>query len=245
MADYQPGSGGSFVGEDIGAYKEIWDSNVPKVETIEKFLELMDGLDFLWTAHHCGNIDKVEEDILALYEACSEWGLSEDLPKKNKSTMMLQEVFKGKVNPGLFGNSDDHTAKAGCLKTGAGKGPIRNPSGLTAVFSSKLSRQSVYNSLKQKQCYATSGARILVIPKVEQDKAGLCVHLEIAGTAELDRVWVFKNGKQVTEEFLERGFCSEFIWEDDSFSAEDNCYIRISQMDGELAWINPVPFVKN
>lgn len=242
MADYQPGSGGSFSGENIEAYKGIWNPNVPKTPTIEEFLHLMDGKDFLWTAHHCGNIDPVEESMLDLYEACSEWGISEEIPKKNTCTMMLESVFKGRTNPGLFGNSDDHTAKAAARKTATASSPLRYPSGLTAVFTAARNRRSIYLALKAKHCYATTGARILLLPEIRREQNILDVKLRIAGTAQLDKIWVYKNGQQVLEQLIKTPLLADFEWRDESFGENDKCHLRVSQMDGEMAWINVQPF---
>jgi hypothetical protein len=242
MADYQPGSGGSFVGENIEAYKGIWDQKVPRAATIEDFFEKMQGVEFLWTAHHCGNVDDVEKDRLDLYEACSEWGRSDDVQDKNNSTMTVQDIFKAGNNPGLFGNSDDHSAKAGAKKTATPDSCIRYPSGLSAVFSTALDRESVYKSLKQKQCYATTGARILIIPEASRSESCLKIKLIIAGTDKLDKIEVFKNGELVEEYNAVSGFVTEFSLEDTAFFPEDNCYIRVFQHDGEIAWINPLYF---
>ncbi len=42
--------------------------------------------------------------------------------------------------------------------------------------------------------------------------------------------------------FFDTGSRGKLYWEDRNFTEKDNCYIRIRQMDGQMAWINPVPF---
>lgn len=241
LGDYQPGSGGTFPGEALRAYDDIWDRDLPRAPTAADFLAAMGDREFLWTAHHCGAIGSEEADVLALYEACSEWGRSEDGDARNASTTTVQDIFRdGRVNPGLFANSDDHSAKAGARKT-ASQGVIRHPSGLTAVCSRRHRRQDIYAALRQGHCYGTTGARMLVIPEVTRDRNRLAVKLRVAGTAAVDTVAVFVNGDEA-----ERVRCGEqcratFAWQA-SFGEADNCFIRITQIDGETAWINPTHF---
>ncbi len=254
MADYQPGSGGSFKGENIIAYKDIWDPEVPKIGYLSEFLEFLKGIDFLWSAHHCGKLDEREKDIIDLFEVCSEWGVADELPKQNHSNIIIENLFKEGFSPGLCGGSDDHTTKAGNIKCGRKDGPIRYPSGMTAVFAEKLQRDEIYQNLKNKRCYATTGARILIIPDIKlvkkQKKTSdgsnrtetcLSIKLDIAGTCELDRIRVYKNGKMLLEKTLTANYLAKFFWKDSEYREKDNYFIRISQMDGEMAWLNCCP----
>lgn len=245
MADVQPGSGGSFSGENIGAYKKIWDPNVPKALTTEELLAQLKGHEFIWTAHHCGRIHPQESQILRLYEACSEWGVSDTVVQVNTSTTKLTDIFSQGLSCGLTGGSDDHKAKAGFQGKATIDGPIRYPAGLTAVICNNLDRASIYQALKAKRCYATTGARILINIKVKRNGLFLKVELEIAGTDVLDRILVFKNGLEVYQEFLGTENFRTFYWKDEALGENDNCFIRICQMDGQMAWINPLPFASD
>lgn len=245
LADYQPGAGGTFVGENIPAYRQIWDSAVPKAPEISDIMEKLKDQEFLWTAHHCGKLTEEDKKHLVLYEACSEWGISAECFKRNFSTKLLQDVFASGFSPGLMGGSDDHTARAGFkgLQIYQG-GSVRYPSGLTGVFSPSLTLNSIYNNLSRKQCYATTGIRFLVEPRVKRRNTKIEIDLHIAGKNLLDRAWVFKNGKPVCNKNFEKGKTEHFFWEDTSFAEKDTCFIQISQADGEIAWINPLPFTE-
>lgn len=245
MADYQPGCGGSFRGEKIQAYQQILDSEVLKTPTIEETIAALNGKDLLWTAHHCGKIVQEECPLLLLYEVCSEWGLSDDVLRMNLSTMKLKEVFAQGLSPGLTGGSDDHRAKAGFLGKAITDGPVRYPSGLTAVICPSLERASLYNALKKKLCYTTTGGRILLNIHVNRMGKQLRVNLDITGTNLLDRGWVFKNGNEVYHTYFDTGNAGKLHWEDKMFIEKDTCYIRLSQMNGEMAWLNPVPFANS
>ena len=126
-------------------------------------------------------------------------------------------------------------------------GPVRYPSGLTAVISPSLDSMSIYQALKKKLCYATTGDRILLDIHVNRNGTQLYVDLDVTGTALLDRGWVFKNGNEVHHIYFNTGNTGKLYWKDEAFSQKDTCYIRISQMNGQMAWINPLPFadIKN
>ncbi len=237
MADFQPGCGGSFVGERIEAYKQIWDPEIPQTATLEETIKALETTDFLWTAHNCGEITEVDIKHLALYETCSELGISEPCFRVNTSSTLVSEVFKRGISPGLMGSSDNHQAKAGFK----GRGPY--PSGLIAVLCPSLNRKAIYDALKSKHCYGTTGARILIEPQVEYVEKLLKVRLEITGTDRLERAWIFKNGQQVWHSFFSQGSQWRLAWEDPDFETGATCYIRIKQQDGEIAWINPLPFL--
>ena len=121
-------------------------------------------------------------------------------------------------------------------------GPLQYPSGLTAVICPSLDRVSIYQALKKKHCYATTGARILLDIDVDCHDTYLKVDLDIAGTNLLDQCWVFKNGIEVHQTYLDSEKIGRLDWTDNEFTEKDTCYIRIRQMDGQMAWINPVPF---
>ncbi len=54
---------------------------------------------------------------------------------------------------------------------------------------------------------------------------------------------VYKNGEEVFKQSLPgTTLVTEFCWEDECSWENDGYYIRVSQMDGEMAWINPIPF---
>ena len=242
MADYQRGCGGSFTGEAFAAYREIWDPGVARTPTPAETIGAFADTEFLWTAHHCGSIFPEERSLLRLYEACSEWGISDDVAEVNTSTTKLNDIFTQGLSPGLTGGSDDHTAKAGFIGPGVSVTPAHYASGLTAVFCDRRNRAGVYNALEAKQCYATTGARMLIDPQVDRHGTSLQVDLDLAGTAMLDRGWVYKNGRQVYHQFLGPEPHASLSWSDAAFAPTDTCHIRVRQMDGQMAWINPLPF---
>jgi hypothetical protein len=122
---------------------------------------------------------------------------------------------------------------------------------LCAIWSADLTRQSLFDALKQRRCYGTTGARIVVRFAVDGQPMGsiirpkgatVCVGVEVHGTDELQSVEIVTAGNVVRDLSLRRG--------DDRLSATidlpavegGHYYLRIKQVDGERAWTSPVFF---
>jgi len=144
--------------------------------------------------------------------------------------------------------------------------------GLTAVLSQDLTRQSIFDAIHNRHCYATTGERIILGLSLagnpmgsELDsgqKPGLHVnrHLSgyVAGTSNLKLVELIRNGKVLTK-FSPKSHILDFEYDDMEplsdvvIDAEDKrppfvfYYLRIIQDDGHMAWSSPIwiDFVAN
>ena len=137
--------------------------------------------------------------------------------------------------------------------------------GITAILANSLSRQEVINALYNRNCYATTGPRIILYYTLAQqlmgselkteEKPGLAFVRHISGFiacgSEIASVEIIRNGAVVhslhphTDQF-------EFEW-DDLEPLEKIClkdpnggcpfsfyYIRVTQKDGHIAWGSPI-----
>src|SRR5690606_34136385 len=59
---------------------------------------------------------------------------------------------------GVMANSDGHKGRPGCEGPGAGEFGIGG--GLTCVLAESLTREAVFEALRQRHCYGTTGARM-------------------------------------------------------------------------------------
>lgn len=139
------------------------------------------------------------------------------------------------------------------------------PPGLTAVLAPDLSRQSIFDAIYNRHCYATTGERIVLgLSLAEQPmgselssgvKPGLHVnrHLSgyVAGTANLKQVELIRNGK-VLMKFTPKSHILDFEY-DDMVALQDIVidaqdkkppfvfyYLRVTQEDGHMAWSSPI-----
>ncbi|MBM4080596.1 MAG: DUF3604 domain-containing protein, partial [Planctomycetes bacterium] len=136
-----------------------------------------------------GNFDYHDPRLERLVEIYSSWGLFE---------WFLEDALRRGLKVGFVGASDDHKGRPGSSPPGAGVFGVRG--GLTCVLASEKTREALWDALKARRCYATSGARIVM----EFDADGHAMGEEFAsaqprfrcraiGTAPLERLELRRN----------------------------------------------------
>lgn len=197
-----------------------------------------------WTGADVPGHDPVGQPV---WEICSCHGCYEhpDHPLGYRGDLNDQ-FAKPQLDQGLrFGfiaNSDSHGLlwhHGECRK----RDPFRT--GLTAVISATRTREAILDAIRQRRCYATSGAKILLDVHVagfpmgsELDIEGpVEVHVRTLGTTDIDRIELLTPDGVVASDAP--GSPSA------SFVAEVEApyvYCRVTQADGEMAWSSPIFF---
>lgn len=90
-----------------------------------------------------------DPELIPLVEIVSCWGVFE---------WMLWDALEMGHPVGVVCNSDGHKGRPGAEGPGAGAFGIQG--GLTCVLSESLTRESIFNALKHRRCYGTTGPRI-------------------------------------------------------------------------------------
>ena len=163
---------------------------------------------------------------------------------------------------GFTAGGDDHGGHPGDQITHVGG----YTAGLMAVYAKDNTRESIWEAMWNRQCYATTGARIIVDFRIDGHPMGsellLSEHPELAskrklsalvnGTEQIKSVEIVRNNKDV---YAYRGDSLDvaFDWDDTEALADVNypsalyCptpftfyYIRVTQLDGEMAWASPI-----
>ena len=156
---------------------------------------------------------------------------------------------------GFVGATDTNIARPGSFT--AQEKRQRLP-GLTAVFAPALERRAIYDAIRKRRCYATLGGRPILrftingafmgeslrLPRADDTKHIVC---DIAGSAELARVEVIKNGAPffqfVTTDTGSHNHTCDYREEfPDTTPSQpgDYYYLRVQQIDGALAWSSPI-----
>lgn len=152
-------------------------------------------------------------------------------------------LLKGNII-GAIGSSDSHDCRPGL-------------GGVTAVISDSLTRKNIFEAIKNRRVYATTGARIkldfstqkLAMGNVELYSSRQLplvspkFNIWVKGTAELSEIQVIKNS-EVIYKLSVNGTNSLFqIFEDINWIDKDTYYyLKVIQKDGELAWSSPIYF---
>ncbi|MGQ9629431.1 MAG: CehA/McbA family metallohydrolase [bacterium] len=121
--------------------------------------------------------------------------------------------------------------------------------GYVAVLSKELSRRGVLGALRLRRCYATTGERIYIDFRIDghpmgsdaRAKASGKVEIEgtVAGTNLLKSVEVIRDGETLLELPCDSMTCA-LQYTDSVSGGISYYYLRVTQVDGEMAWSSPI-----
>lgn len=138
-----------------------------------------------------------DQDLVTLVELVSCWGVFE---------WMLWDAFDKGYIVGVMCNSDGHHGRPGA--EGAGMTDFGIENGLTCVLAPSLSRDHVFNALKSRRCYGTTGPRILLDFRLDGHPMGTllsnnsqtaAIEATVTGTAPLESLQLFEGKTLITE----------------------------------------------
>lgn len=146
-----------------------------------------------------------DQDLIALVELVSCWGVFE---------WMLWDAFEKGYIVGVMCNSDGHHGRPGA--EGAGMAEFGIESGLTCVLAEALTRDAIFDALKNRTCYGTTGARILLDFTAAEHSMGSILtaqnqsvelNTSVTGAAPLESLQLFR-GKEIIKEVRPHAFDS-------------------------------------
>jgi len=106
-------------------------------------------------------------DLCRLVEVASCWGVFE---------WLLWDALEAGQLVGVMCNSDGHKGRPGAEGPGAGEFGIEG--GLTCVLAPELTRDAVFEALRQRHCYGTSGPRIDLSFEIQGQPMGSVVEVD-------------------------------------------------------------------
>ncbi len=123
---------------------------------------------------------------------------------------LAEEALSRGFIVGFVGGSDDHSGRPGLsppLRRGGVRGSVRLDlhGGLTGIYADALTREGVWEALRSRHCYATTGKRIILDVRMESSMMGDVVEAEspfellvnVAGTAPLLDVEVRRDANVI------------------------------------------------
>jgi hypothetical protein len=264
---YFRGSGGTVVNANRTGGRPVME--VGKSTTPEELWAALEstGTPFITVPHHPSstshpcNIGIFNEAYDRLVEVYSVWGSSEyygDFPRgvsDRYRTLDVRDAIGRGHRFGLIASADGHDGHPGNAQ-----GPIVKHhhqfhfcgSGRAAVLARDLSRESVFDALHARRCYATTGTPIWLDARVNGHVMGS--HLSAlpsgavpritahcVGTNGIDHVRVMRDGQIVHTVPGHGQFEMQMEWEDCAAAdAPHSYYVRVVQVDRESAWSSPV-----
>ncbi len=144
------------------------------------------------------------------------------------------------------------------------------PAGMTAVYADSLDQKDLFFALRERSCYATTGARILLQVLINEHPMGQLVEVSadeekimrerrivarVYGTAPIERIEVIRNnveictyrgdGEDVKFEWVDQQSLTRIALPRNLRGGGLTCYyyVRVTQKDGEMAWSSPIWFM--
>ncbi len=209
-----------------------------------------------------------------LLEIYSSWGSREfwggrrpDVRPSRHPDRTVHAVLSQGIAVGLAAGSNSRFGVGGdARRAEAGRG---YPAGLTGVYAESLTREALFAAMRERRCYATTGARILLRFEVDGHDMGQLVEIDpddrvirrerhvavrVHGTSLVDRIEIVRNNADVCTYRGESEDVS-FDWTDQQplerialprtmRGGALTCYYfaRVTQIDGEIAWSSPIWF---
>ncbi|MDO8684857.1 MAG: DUF3604 domain-containing protein [Armatimonadota bacterium] len=208
------------------------------------------------TAHPV-DLSNYDPDIHRLEETHSMWGTSEYpgnpgwtklgdnfIPQASAQTALARgQKF------GIVGGGDNHHGRPGRYWYGSRWGIFGHKEGAAAILAPKLERREVFDALKNRHCYGTTGERILVMLEINGHHMGdefetsepLSIHLEAAGTRVLTQVELLRDNQVIWAKWLyEKSFTAD-IQDAQAPQGQHWYYLRVTQQHGDdRAWSSPI-----
>ena len=232
--------------------------------------------DFIIVPHHTTRPGKHGElngrtylgpERMPVVEIHSKWGTSEYRGNPNAlhdihpGPSYAQDLLAKGYRLGFIAGTDTHAT----MPSGFGEDSshIDRLPGLTAVYSTGLSRSGVYGGIRRRRCYATSLERILIDARIAEQSMGTehawadpraprRIRASVAAESNVERVDVVRNGRDVYTQGA-AGWEVELDWcdEDDLSSVALGptpalprpfayYYLRVTCASGAQAWTSPV-----
>lgn len=155
------------------------------------------GKDVLLLPHVGGryaNLNWHDPELEPLVEVYSEWGEFE---------WFLREALEKGYRVGFTAGSDDHKGRPGAAPPGSGSFGVYG--GLTCIYATELTRAGLWEALKARRCYGTTGQRILLEVTADGKPMGSALHaseppeiaVKVIGSAPIERIDIFRGLKQI------------------------------------------------
>jgi len=119
--------------------------------------------------------------------------------------------------------------------------------GVTAVYAEELTRGAIFDALRRRHVYGTTGDRIFIDFRVNGELIGgeipasslpNKIEIHVHGTSDLASITLVRDGEEV-QRWLHLGDAVNIEWTDDEANVA-YYYAVIHQTNGEMAWTSPV-----
>jgi hypothetical protein len=231
-----------------------------RYDTVEKLYAAARQTDALILPHHSGyGLDRhvpgtdwsvVDDTMEPVAEICSVHGISESADSDRPLNLpgsdgWLHEAWARGKHVGVIGGSDSHSG----LPVRSPREPRPYSGGMTCLYVEELTRRGVFEAIRSRRTYATTGARIIVDFRLNGHRMGECLpptptrvlRITVHGTDTVELLEVVRNNNVWKR--IEPGTPDATVEYTDHpgvRSSGEFYYVRLRQRDGEWAWSSPI-----
>lgn len=179
----------------------LWDSKTDRYPVSELWAEFQGRDDVIGVAHVGGrraDLSFLDERFCPVIEICSVHGRFE---------WFAREALERGLRVGFVGASDDHSGRPGnSMPTSSGKLPVKG--GFAGVYAREITREGVWEALRARRCFATTGERIALEVRSGEHWMGERIvtdarptlSVKVSATAPLERIDVLRGTSVVYSE---------------------------------------------
>ncbi len=189
-------------------------------------------------------------------EMYSKWGASEFLgnPRPIRSAargnFWIDALERG-AKVGCIAGSDVHSPFPG-LRVHSGGNLRHDEPGIAAVLTKELTREAIFEAIRERRCYACEGARITLDFRVngavmgreiaDQGNPERALYVCVQAPLPIETVTIVKNGQDHFIYTLNGAMArhESMVIDLEAERDTDYYYIRVTQSDGRRAWSSPV-----
>jgi len=269
---YEPGirtSDGNHAHMNI--YCESEDVPLIPTKNSDNLWELTKRYNLLLIPHHTGysseNLKLTDwkifkegfTPVVEIYSAhgCSEYYSNPRALVDQNPGSFYQDALKKGYKLGVIASSDYHQAFLGQdikLQEYPGNLNCRHfqyRTGYTAVIAKELSRKAIFDALRSRHCYATTGERIYLNFQINGHSMGselkitelekINISVEVAGANKLEVIEIVKDNFIFYSCTAKGEMTKAFQCTDEDLNGGISYYyVRVKQIDGEMAWSSPI-----
>ncbi|MCD6521418.1 DUF3604 domain-containing protein [Candidatus Calescamantes bacterium] len=253
--------------EGYPGHRNIYFRGIPdkifRGRTLEELYAYLEGKEALVIPHHTviwgsrPHLDNPKyERVLEIYsQHCSSEikgspiNNPQTLKNKAETGMSAQEILAKGYRVGFIASSDNHHGAPGVHAYPSRFTNLTYHGGLAAVIAPELTREAIFDALYERRCYATTGVRIYLDFRINGELMGSELKVEkgekiilevfALGTSPIAKVEVLKNNRVIS--VFPNGVSDqiEFTLED-KVNQNSFYYIRLTQVDRNMAWSSPI-----
>lgn len=112
-----------------------------------------------------------------------------------------EEALRRGLKVGFVASSDDHSGRQGSTFPSSSGIHFGMRGGLVAAYAGRMTREAIWDAIKKRRCYGTTGERIVLAVTVDDNIMGSeipafappCVSVTVMGTAPLESIEVYRG----------------------------------------------------